>query len=141
MAKQKLHLQVITPLRRVYDDDVDMLIMRGTEGDMGIMAGHESRTAILDIGVLRIFREGEEEQRLSVLGGFTEIKDNKVTVLSDAAEWPDEIDRVRAEAAKERAEAHLRQKSTETDVRRAENAYRRSLVRIEVSSYGVLKGR
>ena len=140
MSKQ-LHLKIITPLRLLYDNDVDMVIMRGENGDMGILSGHESRAAVLGYGPLRIFNNGAEENELAVLGGFAEIMNNRVTVLSDAAEWPDEINRVRAEAAKTRAEQRILQKNTDTDMQRAELSLRRALVRIEVSSYPLIRGR
>ena len=137
----RIHLRIITPLRILYNDDVDMVILRGEEGDMGILPGHENRVAIMGYGPLRIFKNGTEEDRLAVLGGFAEILRDNVTVLSDAAEWTTEIDRVRAEAAKARAEERLQQKDSNTDMQRAELSLRRALVRIEVSSYPLIKGK
>ena len=128
-------------MRLLYNDDVDMVILRGAGGDMGIMPGHEGRAAVLGYGPLRIFKNGAEENELAVLGGFAEITSDNVTVLSDAAEWPNEIDRVRAEAAKARAEARILQKGGDTDMQRAELSLRRALVRIEVSSYPLIRGR
>ena len=138
---ERLHLKIITPLRMLYDKDVDMVILRGENGDMGILPGHESRAAVLGYGPLRIFKNGTEENEVAILGGFAEIFHNRVTVLSDAAEWPDEIDRVRAEAAKTRAEQRILQRSADTDLQRAELSLRRALVRIEVSSYPLIRGR
>jgi F-type H+-transporting ATPase subunit epsilon len=140
MAK-RLHLKIVTPLRLLYDADVEMVILRGAEGDMGILPGHEGRAAVLGYGPLRVFNNGAEENELAVLGGAAEILNDRVTVLSDAAEWPDEIDRVRAEAAKTRAEQRMLQKSGDTDMQRAELSLRRALVRIEVSSYPLIRGR
>ena len=140
MAK-RLHLKIITPLRLLYDKDVDMVILRGENGDMGILPGHESRAAVLGYGPLRIFNNGAEENELAILGGFTEILNDTVTVLTEAAEWPDEIDRARAEAAKTRAEQRIHQKNLDTDMQRAELSLRRALVRIEVSSYPLIRGR
>jgi len=138
---KRLRLKIITPLRLLYDNDADMVILRGENGDMGILPGHESRAAVLGYGPLRIFNNGAEENELAVLGGFAEILNDRVTVLSDAAEWPDEIDRVRAEAAKERAEQRIQQKNYDTDMQRAELSLRRALVRIEVSSYPLIRDR
>jgi len=140
MAK-RLHLKIVTPLRMLYDDDIDMVILRGVNGDMGILPGHENRAAILSYGPLRIINDGSQENELAVLGGFAEIMNDMVTVLSDAAEWPDEIDRIRAEAAKMRAEQRMYQKSSDIDMQRAELSLRRALVRIEVSSYPLIRGR
>jgi len=138
---KKLRLKIITPLRLLYDAEVDMVILRGENGDMGILPGHESRAAVMGYGPLRIFKDGAEQSELAVLGGFTEIIADRVTVLSDAAEWPNEIDKVRAEAAKTRAEQRILQKNTDTDMQRAELSLRRALVRIEVSSYPLIRGR
>jgi len=140
MPKQ-LRLKIITPLRVLYDGGADMVILRGEGGDMGILPGHEARAAVLGYGPLRIFADGGENRELAILGGFAEISNDTVTVLSDAAEWPDEIDRVRAEAAKERARQRIQQKNSDTDMKRAELSLRRALVRIEVSSYPLIRDR
>jgi len=136
----RLHLKIVTPARTVYDDNVEMVILRGEEGDMGILSGHENRVAILGVGPLRI-KNGEEESELAVLGGFAEILNDRVTVLAETAEWPDEIDKVRAEEARVRAEQRLLQKASDVDTQRAEAALRRALVRIEVSAYPLIRGR
>ncbi|MDR3239515.1 MAG: ATP synthase F1 subunit epsilon [Clostridiales bacterium] len=141
MASQKIHLRVVTPVQILFDEDVDMIVLRGAEGDMGILPGHERRAALLGYGTLRIFQAGKEEGKLAVLGGFAEIADGHVTVLSDAAEWPDKIDKSRAEAAKKRAEQRILQKDSDVDMQRAELALRRALVRIEVSSYPLIGAR
>ena len=140
MAKT-LRLKIITPLRLLYDDDVEMVILRVENGDMGILPGHERCAAVLGYGPLRIVTGGSAEGEIAVLGGFAEILDDRVTVLSDTAEWPDEIDRIRAEAAKERASQRIQQKNSDTDMQRAELSLRRALVRIEVSSYPLIRDR
>ena len=137
MAGTKIRLRIVSPSRKLFDEDVDMLIVRTTEGDMGILPGHQTLTAILSYGRLKIVR-GEETLVAAVLGGFVEVQPDSVTLLSDAAEWPDEIDVNRAEAAKERAERRLRQQSIDVDVQRASLALRRALVRMEVSSYPLI---
>ncbi len=136
MAK-KIRLRVVSPTRNMYDNEVEMVILRGSEGDIGIMPGHEPLTLTLAYGMLRIFEE-DLERKMAVLGGFAEIKPDCITVLSDAAEWPEEIDVNRAEAAKERAERRLSNTDAELDVQRAALALRRALVRIEVSAYPII---
>jgi F-type H+-transporting ATPase subunit epsilon len=135
----QIHLRVVTPVRVVFDDQVKMVVLRGTEGDMGVMAGHENRAAVLGYGTLRIFSEESSEKKLAIFGGFAEIINDEVIVLSDAAEWPEDIDKARAEAAKRRAEQRLLQKSGDVDMQRAELALRRALVRMEVSSYPLIQ--
>ncbi len=140
----KIRLRVVSPTRNMFDKEVDMIIMRATEGDLGVMAGHIPLTTTLSIGVLKIYDDDAEENKkqlqMAVLGGFAEIKPDCVTVLSDAAEWPNEIDVSRAQAAKERAERRITENSGELDVQRASLALRRALVRIEVSSYPLIRG-
>ena len=136
-----MRLKVVTPFRLLYNEDVDMVILRGVDGDMGILPGHENRAALLGYGSLRIFKNNIQENELAILGGFAEILGDRITIVSEVAELPDEIDRVRAEAAKTRAEQRLLQKSSDTDMRRAELSLRRALVRIEVSSYPLIRGR
>ncbi|MCL2352017.1 MAG: ATP synthase F1 subunit epsilon [Firmicutes bacterium] len=136
-----VRLKVITPSKRLFDEDVDMVVVRGTEGDMGVLPGCENRVAALGYGALRAFGGGGEMKPMAVLGGFVEILSDTVTVLSDAAEWADEIDASRAEAAKLRAERRLQKAEDGVDIQRAELALRRALVRIEVSSYPLIKDR
>ena len=138
---KRIRLKIITPLRALYNDDVDMVVLRGVNGDIGILPGHENYAAVLGYGPLRILNNGKEDSELAILGGFAEVSNNVVTVLSDAAEWPDEIDRLRAEAAKERARHRMQQKNSDTDMKRAELSLRRALVRIEVSSYPLIGDR
>ena len=137
----QIRLKVITPSKELLDRDVNMVILRGTEGDMGILPGHENRIAALGMGTLRAFGEEGEIEHLAVLGGFAEVREDVVTVLSDAAEWADEIDKARAEAAKARAEQRMLQAEEGVDMQRAELSLRRALVRIEVSSYPLIKER
>ncbi len=130
MAEKKLNLRLVSPTRLVYSADVDMVILRTVAGDMGILYGHENTTTILGEGLLRIFI-GENEEVISVLGGFCEVTGDGLTILSDAAELPSEIDEERAKQAKERAEARIKSSSSDIDLKRAELALRRALVRLE----------
>lgn len=132
MANNKIRLRIVTPSRQLYDNETDMVIMRSTEGDIGILAGHEPLTTTLGYGVLSIIN-GEETLKAAVFGGFANVEPDCITVLSDAAEWPDEIDRQRAEASKERAEKRLKENDMNIDVARAELSLRRALVRLEAN--------
>ena len=131
MADKTFTLQIISPTRIFFDEEVDMVEMRTTEGEIGVLAGHIPLTAIVEPGVVKIHQEGKVREA-ALLDGFVEIRGNKVTVLAEACEWPDEIDEKRAEAAKERAEARIAAKAADTDMLRAEFALRKALVRIEV---------
>ena len=136
-TKQKVLLRVITPAEVKVDQEVDMVIMRATTGEMGVLSGHEARSAVLNDGVMRILNDGVE-RRLTVFGGMAEIKDNIITVLTDASEWPEEIDLKRAEADRDRSELRLREKVEDAEMQSDQVRLRRSLVRIEVSTYPIL---
>ncbi len=131
MPDKKLHLRIVSPSRLIYENDVDMVILRAVSGDMGVLADHENTTTLLSLGVLRLKNDGEEES-ISVLGGFCTITKDGVNILSDAAETAEEIDKERALSAKERAEKRIKDGSSDTDLKRAEIALRRALTRLEV---------
>ncbi len=127
----KIRLDIVTPDRMVYSEDVNMVIARATDGDLGILPGHAPLIAGLDVWPLRIMKD-EGENQLALCGGFIEVRPQKVTVLASCAELPEEIDVKRAEAAKERAEARLRT-SADIDVHRAEIALKRATMRLRVA--------
>ncbi|NLK98530.1 MAG: F0F1 ATP synthase subunit epsilon [Epulopiscium sp.] len=130
----KIQLQIITPERNFFNEEVDMAIFRTTEGDIGILPKHQPLTTIVSIGTIRIKQDGNE-RKASLIGGFAEIQPDKITILTDAAEWPEEIDVARAEEAKRRAEERLANKTSDINIARAESALRRALVRLELSKY------
>lgn len=134
MAENKITLKIVTPSRELYNSPVDMVIMRTKSGDVGILHGHQPMVTVLDYGVLRIQKDGEEELQATVFGGFAEIDSETITILSDAAEWPDEIDVHRAQEAKERAEKRLREQNSDTDLMRVQLSLRRALIRLDVAN-------
>lgn len=124
-------LKIITPDRVFFEETVSMVEFNTTEGEIGVYKNHIPMTVIVAPGILTITQEnGVREAALHA--GFAEILQDKVTILAEIIEWPDEIDLRRAEAAKERAEERLRSKTPETDVMRAETAMQRAIARIEV---------
>lgn len=126
----KTRLRIVTPTKELYNDEADMVIMRTAVGDIGVLSGHQPLTTTLGYGVLRIMN-GEEEINSTVFGGFVNVSPEVVTLLTDAAEWIDDIDIDRAAAAKERAEKRLQSGDADTDIMRAELALRRALIRLE----------
>ncbi|WP_371363150.1 ATP synthase epsilon chain [Sporomusa rhizae] len=130
----KIRLDIVTPDRMVYSEDVNMVIARATDGDLGILPGHAPLIAGLDIWPLRIMKD-EGEQQLSLCGGFIEVRPQKITILASCAEKPEEIDVKRAAAAKERAEGRLKGSTPEIDVERAEVALKRAMMRLKVSEH------
>ena len=93
-------MRIVTPEEVKLDENADMVIMRCTTGDMGILPGHEACSAILDYGVMRIL-SGGGERRIAIFGGIAQVRDNAVTVLANDAQWPEDIDRARAESERE----------------------------------------
>ena len=124
-------LKIITPDRLFYNGPVKMVEFDTVEGQVGILQGHIPMTLIVRPGVLTITEEnGSKEAALHA--GFAEVLQNRVTILAEIIEWPEEIDEGRAQEAKERAEERLNLKEPGLDTARAEIALRRALTRIEV---------
>lgn len=131
MADKLFQVQVICPERVFFDGEADMLELRTTEGDIGVLAGHIPLTAVLAPGVLRIMN-GSDVKEAALHEGFVEILGDKVTILAEACEWPDEIDMNRANEAKIRAERRMKSSDEKIDSVRAELALRRALLRIDL---------
>ncbi len=135
MPGSLVRVEVVTAEQMVYSDDVEMVIVPGVEGEMGILHNHAPLLTALQVGELRTLKEGEEIEALAVIGGFVEVQPDRVIVLADAAERMGEIDEARAEEARKRAEARLRGDKSAIDIARAEAALRRSLVRLKVARW------
>jgi F-type H+-transporting ATPase subunit epsilon len=125
-------LEVVTPERIVLEEDVDIVVARAAEGDIGVLHGHEPLVTPLPVGELMYRQEGEE-RHLAISGGFMEVRPDKVTILADLAERSEEIDRQRAEQARERAEALLAQhRGTELEAAAAASL-QKALLRLRVA--------
>ena len=130
MATTKL--DIVTAERVVFSDDVDVIVVPGIEGQLGILPHHAPLMTMLQPGELLI-RKGVEEFSLAVTGGFLEVRPDRVIILADAAERVEEIDIARAEEAKRRAQEQLSHRIPDADATRAEAALRRALARLEVA--------
>ncbi|MGQ7277705.1 MULTISPECIES: F0F1 ATP synthase subunit epsilon [Brevibacillus] len=130
----KMTVEVVTPERVVYSGEASMVIARGVQGDLGILPNHMPLVTPLKIAPVRIKTEGEKEIRMAVSGGFMEVRGDKVTILAETAELPEDIDVERAKAAKERAEKRLIDKHPDLDIRRAERALQRAMARLDVTN-------
>lgn len=127
-------LDIVTPDRKVFGDDVQMAIVRGDLGDLGILPGHVPLVTSLKVSAARIKMKDGSEQLVALSGGFMEVKPDKITILAEAAELSEEIDINRAERARERAERRLADsRQEEIDFRRAELALMRAMNRLEVA--------
>ena len=130
MADSKtIKLLVNTPDRVFFNGEVSFVELATSEGEIGIYPDHIPLTAVLVPCVLRIHQENEVK-KAAVHGGIVEILKDRVTVLAEIAEWPEEIDVNRANEAKIRAERRLSNKESGLDIKRAEVALKRSLARL-----------
>jgi F-type H+-transporting ATPase subunit epsilon len=130
-----LRLEILTIERKLFDDEVNMVIAPGAEGVLGILPRHTPLLTALTYGELQVKKEGAADQFFAIGGGFMEVQPDHVIVMADAAERADEIDVDRAEAARRRAETFLKKAKTDTsvDLARAEAALRRSITRIKAA--------
>ena len=95
-----LHLEILTIERKLFDDEVNMVIAPGSEGMLGILPRHTSLLTALTYGELQVKKEGEADQLFAIGGGFMEVQPDHVIVRADSAERAEEIDVERAEAAR-----------------------------------------
>ncbi len=131
MAKTKLKLQILTPLKKVLDEEVESVILRTAEGEKAILYDHEPLVALLDYHTIKYTQEGASKVA-TAMGGFAEITGDRVVVLTDASEFPEEIDPDRARQAKERAEKRLSDKNM--DRIRAEVALKKAITRLNLKN-------
>jgi len=138
-----IRCEIVSQDRTVFQGDVDVVLLPGSAGEMGILPKHAPVLTTLKYGVIKVRRHGKEEL-FAVAGGVAEVQPDIVTILADAAENVEEIDITRAKAAKKRAEDVLNNLSPETD-RDAyfimEAALRRSNLRLDaVRRYRTVRG-
>lgn len=128
-----LHLEIVTPERVAYQDDVDMVICPGSEGELGILPHHAPLLSTLGFGELKI-RKGGQEESFAIAGGFVQVRPDKVVVMAETADLASEIDLEAAESARREAERALEEGFSEpADLARARAAMQRALLRIRVA--------
>ena len=125
-------LRIITPDAVALDATVDSVVLPGLDGKLGVLSGHATMVTALDAGELR-FKSGSGEEAMFVAGGFAEVRDNTLRVVTEASERASDIDVARAEAALKRAKDRLATKATEVDSLRAEAAMRRATMRLTLT--------
>lgn len=131
----KLNVEVVSAERVVFTGEANMVVAPGSEGVLGILPRHASLLTTLAPGALRIKQDGDEID-IAVSGGFLQVHNDRVEVLTDAAERAEEIDLQRAEEARQRAQralAELPQGAERADAAAMEAALRRSLARLKVA--------
>lgn len=132
MAEKMFRLEIISPDKIFYAGDVVMAEYNTTEGEVGIYAGHIPMTQIIAPGRLTITEESGQKIA-ALLSGFVEITPEKVTILAEAVEWPENIDVERAKEAKIRAERRIGSGKDDVDMARAELALKKALIRLSVT--------
>ena len=129
---EMFELKIIEPDGMFFEGQASFLEFTSVTGEMGVYANHIPLTTILAPGVMKIHNDGQVK-KAAIMGGFIEIQKDRITVMAENAEWPDEIDVERAKAAKKRAEERLQKKETGLDVTRAEAALKRAMARISAA--------
>ena len=134
----KITLEVVTPDRSIVNEQVDEVQLPGSEGYFGVLPGHTPLLATLQVGEMW-YRVGQDKKFLAIAFGFVEVLPDRVTVLAQIAERPEDIDVQRAEAAKQRAEQRVQrsaaaQAQVDLDFERARVALMKSLMRLQVAA-------
>ncbi|MBI4841121.1 MAG: F0F1 ATP synthase subunit epsilon [candidate division NC10 bacterium] len=138
LGRSTLRLEVVTPERLIVSDEVTELMAPGSEGYFGVLPGHIPFITTLKIGELTYWK-GKDARHLAVTWGYAEVRGDKVIVLAETAERAEEIDAERAQQARERAEARLREWGSGdegVDFTRAHAALQRAFTRLEVAGKG-----
>lgn len=129
-----VQVDIVSPERKVYEGEVRMVIAKGVEGELGILLGHVPVVTPLKTGVLRLLVDNKEYP-IAVSGGFLEVRPDKVTVLAETAELPEEIDVDRAQNAKERAERRLSElNKDDKEFKVHEAALQRAINRLSIAN-------
>jgi F-type H+-transporting ATPase subunit epsilon len=128
-----IQLEIVTPERLVYEDEVESVNVPGIEGELGILPHHAPLVSTLGYGELRI-RKGGAEESFAIVGGFVQVRPDKVVVMAETADLASEIDLERAQEARREAERALETGYTEgADLSAARAALQQALMRIRVA--------
>ncbi len=129
----KVKVSVVTPDGPVYNGEAEMVSVKGTGGELGILPNHIPLVTPLTINPIRLMNDGKTNL-VAVHGGFIEVRPDQVTILAQAAELPSNIDVERARKSKERAEERLRSaQEDKVDFVRAEMALKRAINRLDIA--------
>ena len=127
-----IRLEIVTAERVVYEEDVDIVVLPGVEGQLGILPHHAPLLTALQPGELMARKDGQETV-MALSGGFAQVLGDKVIVLADAAERDEEIDEQRAQEAVRRAQEQLEHRTADLDLEQAVAAMRRAQTRLRVA--------
>jgi F-type H+-transporting ATPase subunit epsilon len=128
-----IQLEIVTPERLAYSDEVDAVVLPGSEGELGVLPHHAPLVAMLGVGELRI-RKGGAEESFAIVGGFLQVRPDKVVVMAETADMASEIDLATAQEARKEAERALATGYSEgADLAAARAALQQALLRIRVA--------
>ena len=126
-------LEIITPERQFYKGDVEAVVIDTPDGKRGVLANHTPMIIALNVGEVDIKTDGKWKQCFSS-EGFMEILPDKVLIMAQVVEWPEEIDARRAQEAKDRAEERLRQKQSLREYHATMSSLARAMARLRIKS-------
>jgi F-type H+-transporting ATPase subunit epsilon len=136
-----IQLEIVTPERLAFSDEVDSVVLPGSEGELGVLPHHAPLVSTLGIGELRI-RKGGQEELFAIAGGFLQVRPDKVVVMAETADMAAEIDIEKARQAREDAEKALETGFQEgADLAAARAALQQALLRIRVAERRHREGR
>jgi F-type H+-transporting ATPase subunit epsilon len=128
-----LQLEIVTPEKLVYQDEVDSVQLPGSEGELGVLPHHAPLVSTLGAGELRL-RTGSQEESFAIVGGFLQVLPDKVVVMAETADMASEIDLEKAQEARRQAEQALESGFVEgADLAAARASLQASLIRIRVA--------
>lgn len=133
MSEKKIHFKIITPEKIIFEDDVDSVYASGIAGSFGILPNHVPFMSTLDVDVTKVEKNGETKY-FSVMGGIFQFKNNEAVILTEVAESGVDIDKTRAQLAKERAEALLGSAETKQDIKKANISRAKAMARLKAAS-------
>ena len=136
-----IQLEIVTPERLAYSDTVDAVVLPGSEGELGVLPHHAPLVSMLGVGELRI-RKGGQEESFAIVGGFLQVRPDKVVVMAETADLDSDIDLEKAKAARDEATRALESGYVEgADLSAARAELQRALLRIRVAEGRRREGR
>ncbi|MBR1907612.1 F0F1 ATP synthase subunit epsilon [bacterium] len=127
-----MHLKIVTHEKIVYDDVVDEIYSKGTDGEFGVLKDHIPFMSALDVGVTKIVKDGNVKF-FTIMGGVFQFAEDEAVILTHSSESGEEVDIDRAKNAKQRAEERLQNKTETIDAQRAEAALARAMARLKAA--------
>jgi F-type H+-transporting ATPase subunit epsilon len=132
---ERIHLEVVTPERKVFESEVDSVQVPGLDGELGILPGHTELVSELKPAGLLSYRQGDKEGEIAISGGLVEVSSDRVTVMTDRASRPEDIDLERALQNKGLAERQLEKamSNTELDIALASIELERATIELQLA--------